>query len=315
MALPGVRTAASSSGPVVGIRSFGPYTVAVDEGGEPDGGRAERRVVTAEYRALLELPLTAGRWFDPARDLRGGQTAGVVSRTLAEAHWDTPAEALGRSLEFFGRDVRIVGVVDAGQSTTPGGRPPAMVFWFASQHPFRFRQYIVDAGPDIQALVPLLRTAARAVAPEVAAFGFSTVERQVRQTFDDEVAAFRLFGALGLLAGVLTVVGVYGVVAYDLGRRRRELGVRAALGATRSTLVAESLFRSSKAIAAGVAAGALLSLLLGRAVRSLLFDVAPSDPAVLLLSSVGMLGVAFLATYVPARSAARVDPVRALESE
>jgi ABC-type antimicrobial peptide transport system permease subunit len=124
-----------------------------------------------------------------------------------------------------------------------------------------------------------------------------------------------LLGVFAVLALILAAGGVYGLVAHSVSQRTRELGIRAALGADRAGLLKLVVGEGMALAGLGVGIGLILAVVLGRAVRSFLFEVRPADPVILGLQAVLLLGTAVLASYLPARRAARVDPVRALRAE
>ena len=138
---------------------------------------------------------------------------------------------------------------------------------------------------------------------------------QVEATLHHE----RLLARLGLLFSVLALVlawtGLYGTMSYAVARRTREMGVRAALGATPAAIQAVILRDALRPAAAGILAGVALALLAARVIRGLLYGIQPSDPATLLVTAATVLGVAFAGAWLPARAAARVDPMAALRSE
>lgn len=314
--LPGVVRVASSNGPVVGRGNSGSYTV-LDEAEDlrPAPRQAQARIVTAGYQNILGIHLVAGRWLDDGTDVKGSEPVAVVSRSLAEAHWPYAQQALGKRVSFIGQQLRIVGVADVGRAIGPQEPSPELIFESALQQSPRARAYVVDAGPSPEAIVPALRALVHSLDPTVAVYGIETVEQQVRDTARSQVAAVRLFGTLAGLAIVLTLLGVYGVMAHEVEQRGREFGIRMALGADRGNLVVETLIRSGKVVGLGLLLGVALSLVAGRTVASLLVGVSPYDPSILTGVSAGTLGAALLASYLPARKGSAVDPVRALSAE
>lgn len=127
--------------------------------------------------------------------------------------------------------------------------------------------------------------------------------------------ASRVTAALGLLALVLALVGLYGIVSYAVAQRTRELGIRLALGATGAGVISLVLREGIKLAGAGIAVGMAAALVITRVARSLLFGVSPTDPVVLLLVLTSLAGITLLASWIPARRAARVAPIVALKSE
>jgi len=144
---------------------------------------------------------------------------------------------------------------------------------------------------------------------------FKVFKTQIEETLVPESLMATLSGFFGLLAGLLAVIGLYGVISYMVAQRRNEIGIRIALGAATSTILSMVLRGAGTLIAAGIVVGAGLALLAARAANSLLYGLRPYDPATLLLA-VALLGtVSLLAAAVPARRAARLDPMGALRDE
>ena len=174
---------------------------------------------------------------------------------------------------------------------------------------------LVVAGDRPRELYDPIREVVRRLDPSLAVAEASTLT-EIR---DVAVAQPRLravlTAAFASVALVLALVGVYGVIAYTVGRRRKEIGVRMALGAFQNEVVALMLRRGARMVGAGLGMGILLTLGMGRFVESLLYGVEPADPATLILVLLGFAVVALLATWLPARRAARVDPERVLRSE
>jgi putative ABC transport system permease protein len=144
---------------------------------------------------------------------------------------------------------------------------------------------------------------------------YGVMSHDMRATLVRERLLATLSGAFGVLAAVLTLVGLYGLIAYTVTRRTHEIGVRMSLGAGRSAITRLILRETGLLLAAGAVAGLALALAGGRAAATLLFAVPPYDPPALLLALVALAGIAFVASYVPARRATRIEPASALRAE
>jgi ABC-type antimicrobial peptide transport system permease subunit len=144
---------------------------------------------------------------------------------------------------------------------------------------------------------------------------FNVFKTQIEDTLVPESLMATLSGFFGLLAGVLAVIGLYGVISYMVAQRRNEIGIRMALGAGRSSILKMVLRGASTLIAAGLAVGTVLALLGARAASSLLFGLRPYDPATLILAVLLLAAVSLLAAAIPARRAARLEPMNALRDE
>jgi predicted permease len=287
------------------------------EGQDVTDRRAARLVqvnATGEgYFDTLGIPLTRGRDFTAA-DTATAPLVAVVNETMARTFWPDQ-DAIGRRFKFFG-DERFTEVVGIARDSK---------YNFLGEDPQPFIYAPLTQQPD-----PAVTLAIRSASPEVALGTVRAVVQQMEPTmplvgvftmaniFDQALWAPRM-GALllvifGSLALLLASVGVYGVMAYTVSQRTRELGIRLALGATAGE-VRRLVFRQGLALAAvGIGAGVVVALLLANLVANLLFGVSATDPVTFTVIPVVLLAVAAAAIYVPARRASRVDPVVALRS-
>jgi len=261
----------------------------------------------------MGIPLRRGR------DLttQDGDTAApavVISQSVARRYW--PArDPLGDEIVFGGRRFLVVGVVgDARYTKVDSAVTPAI--YIPQQRMTRRIVTIVAraASGDASALVPAVRAAIRSVEPDQPLTEIGTM----RSAVADAVAAPRFLALLvavfGGLALLLAVIGVYGVVAYVVGQRTNEIGVRMALGARSGDIVAWALRTGMAPVLAGLLLGVLASLALARTVAAQLYEVSPSDPAVFASVAALLAAVSLCASGVPAARAARVDPTVALRS-
>jgi ABC-type antimicrobial peptide transport system permease subunit len=168
---------------------------------------------------------------------------------------------------------------------------------------------------DQQGLEQAVRTTLAHIDSNLTVYDFTSLDAQVAGNFDQERLIARLTALFGILALILASVGLYGITAYTVARRTSEIGLRMALGANRGSVVRLVLREAALLLAAGLAAGTLLSLWAGEAASSLLFGIKPSDPAVLASAIALLAAVALLASYGPAYRASRVEPMRALREE
>jgi ABC-type antimicrobial peptide transport system permease subunit len=173
----------------------------------------------------------------------------------------------------------------------------------------------VRLAGDADSFLPVLRREIRAVDSELPILRLATMRRETGfATWPQRVAA-TLLGACAALALLLAAVGLYGVVAYAVSQRTREIGVRMALGAGRGAIVRMVLEGSMKVVALGLAIGFVLALVAGRVVKSFLGDVSFADPLALVMGPLVMIACALAASWLPARRAARIDPMNALREE
>ncbi len=315
-AVPGVTSVATSTGHPLRAWSTMLYSVPEVDGPDEHGrNSAESRRVSPNYTEVMGLGLVAGRWFDPSTDGVGAPPVAVVSRALADLRWENPAEALGKTVLF--NDIRreIVGVVAGGLLRGPLSPPPSIVFEPFAQRPERYAFVVVGHTVGHQQVVAQIRTIVRDMDPNLAVFGVQTLEDALDESLSGHRAALRILSVLGAVALLLTVVGVYGVMAHTVNRQKSELGLRMALGATAGALIRFVLKRSGQVAAIGLGLGIVLSLIAGKALSFLLVGVSPRDPLVLVAVSTLLFTAVLIASYVPARRAAHADPVSTLRGD
>jgi predicted permease len=315
-AVPGVTGVTTTSGHPLTQWSTTIYGVAGMEGGEEDSRlSAEYRRVSPSYLEVMDLELEAGRWLSPDEALADGPPAVVVSSVLARRWWGDGASAVGQSLLLSGEARPIVGVVRSGRLRGPDREPPPVIFEAFDQAPWRSAFMIVSYDVDAQQIVASARDLVGRMDPNLALFDVQTMAQLMYEAVGPQRAVARILGSLGGLALLLTLVGVYGVVAHSVGRRRHEMGLRVALGASASSIVFMVLRSNGRLAALGLALGLLLSMGAGQGVAFLLAEVSPRDPLVLALVSSFVLVTILVASWLPARRAGRVDPVETLRSE
>jgi putative ABC transport system permease protein len=275
------------------------------------------RVVSRDYFHALGIPLYKGRSFEE-RDKPDAPPAAVVNRKMAEAFWPGQ-DPLGRRIRTGrGPDalwLTVVGVVGDTRQTDIHQPPKAELYRPHAQAESIPREVVVRVAGD-----PLMLAAA--VRREVRALDANLPVSDVRAMEDvagDAVALPRfqtlLLGIFAAAALGLALVGIYGVIAYSVAQRTREIGIRLALGASRADIVRAVLGPGLRLTVTGLAAGLLGALALTRAMAGLLFGVSATDGTVFVTVPVLVLAVALLAAYLPARRGSRLDPMRALRHE
>ncbi len=296
------------------------WTEGVDvPGGQPARG-AERsahvNAITPGWFATYDTPLVAGRDFD-ARD-RPGAPVAIVNAAFVR-HFFGSQPALGRRIRLNnGPDrrelVEIVGVVaDAAYRELRGERPPTLYRPLAQiGEPFPVAAVTVRIGPGgAPGLQPALTRAITGVDPTMA-LTYRSVEARLHDRLSESRTIALLSGFLGGLALLLAAIGLYGVTSYGVTERRREIGIRLTLGASRAAAERFVLARVARLVVVGLALGLGASLLAGPAIRTLLYELEPRDPATLVVATGTLLLVGLLAGWLPARRAARIDPARVL---
>ena len=261
----------------------------------------------------LGLRLIAGRDLIE-QDGDSGAIGVVVSAGLARKHWPERSP-VGEEIEYQGRRMRVVGVAGDARYTSVQGDPTPMIYVPNRIVTRRIFTVIARTAGDPALLLPAVREAIRAVERDQPITEMGTV----REAVGDAVAAPRvltlLVGAFGVVALLLAAIGVYGVVAYVVGQRMNEIGIRIALGAKSADIVQWTLKTGLTPALVGLAAGTVGALALSRWLGAQLYEVSPKDPVVFGGVGVVLVIVAILASGVPARRAARVDPAIALRSE
>lgn len=282
-----------------------------------DDGDDERAVdvnaVGRRYFSTIDLPLVAGRPFE-AGDEEGMRRVAIVNRTAAEIFW-SGRPAIGRSLIVDGIGMDVVGVVENSRTVIQDATPTPLVYIPAGQQPARRMTLVARSSDDLAALNRLVRAEVARLdaslppptsAPLVAIIELSMLPQRL---------AGRFAAGLGLLALGLVVCGVYGIVSYTVGWRRRELGIRIALGARPTGMVTLVMRGGLGLLLLGLATGAAGIAALTPLLRGFLLDVSPFDPIAFGGAALLLTGITAFASWLPARGAARVDPAIALRNE
>jgi predicted permease len=320
--LPGVTSAATVTlRPLWGTVGMDwPYSVEGQSAVEAERNPlVNLEAVSPDYFATMRIPVRRGRVFR-ASDSDGQPGVVVVSEALARRAWPGQ-EALGQRMKiplpgtpYDGQWLSVVGVVaDARYREIHGTRHDLyMSFLQADHHP---NHLMVRAAGDPIALVPAVREALRSLAPELPAPAALAMSEAVSQALGGPRFAARVFGAFALLSLLLAALGLYGLLAYSVSRRTREIGVRASMGADPRALRG-LVWREGLGLAAlGIGLGSLLAVAGSRALGGLLHGVSALDPMTFVGVGLTLATVAVLASLLPARRAARVDPAVALRAE
>ena len=319
--LPGVVSAAVAnsiphSGTNQAIRAF--TTEERPPAAIGEDNRCQYQPVSPAYFRTLGVPLRAGRDFSAA-DTANAPSVAIVSERLAKRFWPQ-GDALGKRLTVghtgaFGNWMTVVGVAADVVQTSFDREPRFTVYVPFTQDPMADMHLAVRAHGDPTALVRAVESIVRNLDRELPVYQVGTLTRLM----NDELTGLRyvavlmtLFGALAL---VLASVGVYGVMSYAVTERTQEIGVRVALGARKRDVVSLIFRRTMTVTLAGVAAGLSAAFVLARVLAGLVFGVSASDAATFAGGAALLAVVAFLASYIPARRATRVDPIAALRYE
>src|SRR5215469_16075316 len=282
--------------------------------------RMNPRLVTPGYLETMGIPVHAGRMFS-ASDAARDRHLAVVSDTTANRYWPNES-ALGKRFRFTVEGapwLEVVGVVGSVHNRAPDREPTPDVYL-----PFRENQLryvptrvalVIKSGLDVSSLGPGIRQAIASIERSV-----SVADIRPLDSFVDDVTVARRFILLlvslfATAALVLAAIGLYGLLSFMVGQRTAEIGVRMALGASRFQILREVLAQGVRLAGAGILIGLFASLALTRLMSTLLFAVHPNDPFVLGAITCILLGVAVLATSIPAWCASKVEPMTALRAD
>jgi hypothetical protein len=262
----------------------------------------------------MRVSLLAGRTFTSA-DARGSERVAVINRTLADQLW--PGESpIGHRIEGFGAGPAVVvGVTGEGRYAVITETPRPFVF-LPNAQVYRSDFAIHARAPGAEgATLRAIADIVRALDPDVAVGLSGPVNELVGVILFPQRFAAKVVGAFGLAGMILAALGIYGVLAFQVARRRREFGVRRALGATSARVVRTVIGRGAALAAAGCVVGVMAGAALARTVRSFLFGIDPLDPLTFAVVPVVLLGVALIASGIPAVRASAIDASEALKNE
>jgi len=281
------------------------------------GGTADYCAATEGYFATLGIPLIKGRTFADS-DGPDTQHVAVISESLARERWPGQ-DPIGHTIEFGNMDgdlrlltiVGIVGDVHEYGLDQPA-RPTVYGDLFQRPLPFVTLTMLSDSNPST--ITPAAREILHQMNPDIPP-KFETFSHVYSESLGSRRFNVLLVGVFAAVALMLASAGVFGVMAYSVSRRTREIGVRVALGASSQNVLAMILGQGLRTVLIGVVIGVAGSFALTRAIQSLLFGVSASDPLTFMAVIVLLIAIALLACYIPARRAAKVDPMVALRYE
>jgi putative ABC transport system permease protein len=326
-ALPGTVAAAAGFGGPFG-EAAARATFHVD-GRAPDvlgqHSAADVQIVTPRYFTAMGIPLRKGRVFTD-RDRSVGHPVIIVNEALVKQYfpgedaighriqvgWSSDTTGHGDTLSMRGE---IVGVVGDTKGSDLAAAATPRVYAAFDQSPTGYMSFVIRTTAAPATVLRAARQAVAQVDPDIPTFAAGTLVDAMRES----VAGPRLYatvvGAFAIVALILAVIGIYGVLAYSVRERRRELGIRAALGAREGQIVGMVVGQGVRLAIAGLLLGFGVAALSGRVLASLLYGINPGDPPTYEAVSIGLIAVAALASWLPARRAAVIDPVIAMRPE
>ena len=323
---PGVRDVAFSN--VLPMRGWGdgmPFLIA----GRPFVDRANRRAcffkrVTSSYFRTLDIRLKRGRAFN-AHDTRGGAPVAVINQQMARSYFKGE-DPIGKRILIqeilygqpgLGNEIpwEVIGIVGDEQTGSLIDNKSGGLYVTFEQSPATDLNMVLRGALDPRTLTSAIQAAVHSVDKDQAVADLQTLDQIKAGTVSGDRMQTMLLGIFAGLALLLAAIGIYGVISYSVTQRTHELGIRAALGASRGSLLNMVIRRGMRLTALGIGIGLAGALALTRLLGSLLFGISPRDPITLVVVALVLSSVALLACYIPARRAAAVDPMVALRYE
>jgi putative ABC transport system permease protein len=275
-------------------------------------------VVSADYFETAGIPLLRGRTF-AENDNASASRVVLVNQEFVHRHLQDQ-DALGKQIRLDARGAapewsEIVGVVSNVKTYSEETRDDPEVYEPFLQRPVSSFALMVRASSDPSSLASALREAVAQVDAELPLAAVMSMPALIERQKGGDPVFVRVLGSFALLALILASIGIYGLIAYSVGQRMHEIGIRMALGAGNQDVLRMVLWEGLKMTAIGAAIGLALAMPLPKMFDALFYGLHLREPRLYLIVPAAILGVAMLATYIPARRATRVDPIRALRQE
>jgi len=289
-----------------------------ENGPDVDSGARFNKVGPGYFRTL-GVTLLAGREFTVA-DTEGAPKVAIVNQAFADKFGLNGRDAVGKWMSTGGSDeeldTQIVGLVqNAKYSEVKGDVPPLFFTPYRQDFELGFLNFYARTAVPPEQVMPAIQDLIHRLDPNLPVEELKTFDQQVRENVFLDRMITTLSAAFAVLATLLAAIGLYGVLAYTVAQRTREIGVRMALGARSDNVRNMVLRQMGQMLAIGGVIGVLGGLAAGRAARSLLFGLEGFDPVVVATGTAVLAAVALLAAYVPAQRASQVDPMQALRYE
>jgi predicted permease len=280
---------------------------------------AQYHFISANYMRAIGAPLLSGRWFD-SRDKRGSQPVILINQAMARKYWpgeDAVGKRIGVS-DASRKDVdwlQIAGVIGDVKTYPNSAEAEPAYYYPVTQEPYPEISLAIRTDRDPLGLVEAVRREVLALDREMPISEVKTLETVAAAAVAGRRFTLLLVGAFALTALALAGIGIYGVTSYLVAHRTHEIGIRIALGASSFDVLKLALSQGMKLTLAGVGAGLTLAFAATRLMANLLYGVGATDPVTFVVVPLFLIGVAFVACWIPARRATKVDPMIALRSE
>jgi putative ABC transport system permease protein len=318
--IPGVSAAGGiTSLPLSEMFAWGPITI---EGRMPPPGEnfinADERIVSGHYFEAMQIPLRQGRWFNEL-DTPTSQKVAIIDEYFAEQYWPHE-DPLGKRIRAGGLDskepwITIVGVAGRIKQDALDSDPRIAFYMPHSQYTTSAMNVVLRSNVAPTTLTSAIKKELRVVDPDLPIYNVRTMEDRVQDSLARRRFSMLILGLFAFLALAIATIGIYGVMAYMVSQGTREIGIRLALGATPAHILRLVVRQGMLLAAVGVGIGLIGAFTLTRLMRSLLFGVQSTDPLTFVAIAALLALIALLASYIPARRAARIDPMVSLRCE
>ncbi|HTL46392.1 MAG TPA: ABC transporter permease [Vicinamibacterales bacterium] len=312
-ALPGVESAAVAGNHPLDPGFTNSFTIAGREAEARNWPEISLRRVTPGYFRTVGLALVRGRLLRDA-DTTDAAPVALINEAAAQRFFGA-ADPIGHEIRFWGTSRTIVGVVANERFHGLSEAPPIAAYTPLSQTPSATGALLLRTAGDPASLAASARAAIRAIDPGLAVFGIEPLDVTVTRSVSQRRFTMLLLGTFAAVALLLSAIGVHGILSYRVAARRREIGIRMALGAAPQSVIRLVLREGALLAVAGVGTGLLGAFAFTRLLQSLLFGVRATDPFTFTAVALFLAAVALLAAFAPARRAAHVDPLVVLRSE
>jgi putative ABC transport system permease protein len=312
-ALPGIESAAIAGNHPLDAGFTNSFAVIGREAEARDWPEISVRRATPGYFRTLRVPLIKGRLLGDGDTTEAAPVA-LINEAAANRFFSNQ-DPIGQRIDIYGRPRAIVGIVGDEKIHGLTEAAPVAVYLPVAQAPWSSGTLLVRASGDPASVAASLRGAIREIDPALAVFGLESLESTLAQSTGEQQFMMLIVGVFATVALVLSLIGIHGVLSYAVVQRRKEIGIRVALGAEPGQVVRSVIGQGIRLTAIGLAVGVALAIVFSRALAVLLFGVTPTDATIFAAVVFFVAAVSLLAMWLPARRAAHVDPIVALRCE